>query len=77
MSAIKVAVQMTKTTADGIDVDESIHASEAEAIAALDSDCNDCGWQRTGFVAGDAIIYEHAPDGLDVIGTVQLRMLGY
>lgn len=77
MSAIKSAVQMRKTTADGLDVEETVHATEGDAIRALARTCKQCGWQHTGFVAGDAIIYEIDPDGIAIVATVQLRMLGY
>jgi hypothetical protein len=79
VSAIKSAVCLVKTTADGTETEESYHADETSAIAALAAQCRACGWSVTDLIAGEALIYEHAPypDEFDVIGYAQVRMLGY
>lgn len=77
MSAIKSAVCLTLTTADGSETEESFHATEREAARALDRKCIACWWSRTMFFAGEAIVYEIDVDGVAVIGTAQVRMLGY
>lgn len=77
MSAIKSAVCLMLATADGNETEESFHSSEIDAARALDRKCIACCWSRTMFFAGEAIIYAIDPDGVVVIGTAQVRMLGY
>ena len=61
MSAIKSAVCLVKTTADGTETEESYHADEANALCALAVQCRECGWSVTDLIAGEAPV----------------RMLGY
>lgn len=77
MSAIESAVCLIKTTADRSETAESFHASEASAIRALAVECRGCGWSHTDFVAGEAIIYDSLIEGDEIIGTAQVKILGY
>lgn len=77
MSAIKTAVCLKLTTADGSETEESFHSSERGAAQALTQKIRACGWSRTMFFAGEAIIYDSLIEGDEIIGTAQVKKLGY
>ena len=77
MSAIKSAVCLKLTTADGSETEESFHGAETEAVQALTRRCRACCWSHTGFFGGEAIIYDAPIEGDEIIGIAQIRMLSY
>lgn len=76
MSAIKSAVCLVKTTADGSEIEEAYYATEGHATLALAIECRGCGWTHTGFIGGETIIYDPLLEGDEVIAIAQVRMLG-